>query len=73
MFPMPLYEYQCDDCRTGFEKLVRSWGEDVACPACSSKAVSKQLSTFAMAAGGGSAAPMAGGGSCCGRGGCGCH
>jgi putative FmdB family regulatory protein len=68
---MPLYEYVCDECQARFEKLVRAWGEDVACPECDSAAVSRQLSTFAVASQGGVPVP-AGGGCGCSRGGCGC-
>jgi len=50
---MPLYEYVCTACRTRFEKLVRRFGDEVACPACASEAVEKQLSVFAV----GSSAP----------------
>lgn len=70
---MPIYEYVCGDCRSKFERYVRAWGEPVACPACGSAGVEKQLSRFAMAAGGsgqaGAEAPS--GGACCG-GACGC-
>ena len=67
---MPVYEYVCLECQRAFERYVRSWGEAVACPACSGQRIEKQLSTFAMAGG----QPRAGGGGCgCGRGGCGCH
>jgi putative FmdB family regulatory protein len=45
---MPLYEYVCTACRSRFEKLVRRFGEDVACPSCASSAVDKQLSVFAV-------------------------
>ena len=45
---MPLYEYVCTDCRTEFEKLVRRFGDEVACPSCASAAVDKQLSVFAV-------------------------
>ena len=32
---MPIYEYQCDDCRTKFEKFVRYPDrETVECTAC---------------------------------------
>jgi putative FmdB family regulatory protein len=73
---VPLYEYRCGDCGRLFEKLVRTWNEAVACPACASAAVEKQVSSFAFTGtDGGSGARMSGGGggSCCGRGGCGCH
>ncbi|MCG6922365.1 MAG: zinc ribbon domain-containing protein [Acidobacteria bacterium] len=46
---MPLYEYVCRDCETGFETLVRRFGDEVACPSCSSVRVDKQLSVFAVA------------------------
>jgi putative FmdB family regulatory protein len=45
---MPIYEYVCCGCDTRFEKLVRRWGDEVVCPACSGAAVEKQLSTFAV-------------------------
>jgi putative FmdB family regulatory protein len=65
----------CRDCATKFEAYVRAFGEAVRCPSCRTDAVEKQLSTFAMAASGGSgfASASAGGGCGCGRGGCGCH
>jgi putative FmdB family regulatory protein len=44
---MPIYEYVCTDCHRRFEKLVRRFGEEVACPSCASAAVDKQLSVFA--------------------------
>ncbi len=46
---MPLYEYACPGCGATFEKLVRRFGEPVACPACASPDVEKQLSVFAVA------------------------
>ena len=70
---MPLYEYRCSDCGRLFEKIVRSWSEAVDCPSCSSATVEKQVSSFAMATGGGGNVRAGGGGSCCGGGGCGCH
>jgi putative FmdB family regulatory protein len=71
---MPLYEYVCHGCATKFEAYVRAFGETVRCPACRTDAVEKQLSTFAMAASGGSDGGASAGGGCgCGRGGCGCH
>jgi putative FmdB family regulatory protein len=46
---MPIYEYQCQDCNTKFEKLVRRAAEaaDVNCPSCGQKHLSQQYSTFA--------------------------
>lgn len=71
---MPIYEYVCDSCNARFEKIVFNKQQEIACPKCSSKKATIQLSVFATA--GGSAAPSdgtpSGGGGCCG-GGCGCH
>jgi len=40
---MPIYEYECRDCRQRFEYLLR--GDDVpTCPACASKNLQKQIS-----------------------------
>ncbi len=46
---MPLYEFRCDDCEEEFEKLVRSASaiDDVICPNCSSRKVTKRMSAFA--------------------------
>jgi putative FmdB family regulatory protein len=49
---VPIYEYVCGGCERRFEKLVRRFDEAVACPACASAAVEKQLSVFAVAAAG---------------------
>ena len=51
---MPIYEYQCQDCNTRFEKLVRRAAEvaDVDCPSCGQKRVSQQYSTFSSHANG---------------------
>lgn len=70
---MPIYEYVCAECEAKFERYVRSWGDAVACPACSSPDVEKQLSSFAMAGAGAGpdAGPGRSGGGCCG-GSCGC-
>ncbi|MEO8031350.1 MAG: zinc ribbon domain-containing protein [Gemmatimonadota bacterium] len=74
---MPIYEYQCLACETGFELLVR--GETkIVCPKCDSRKVARTMSLPARHGNGGSAAPdfspigpPKGGG--CGGGGCGCH
>jgi putative FmdB family regulatory protein len=45
---MPIFEYQCDDCGTKFEKLVRRLGgEEVMCPSCGESKLTMQFSTFA--------------------------
>jgi putative FmdB family regulatory protein len=74
---MPIYEYICENCDTRFEKIVINKQQEIACPKCSGKKATIQLSVFATANGSGasakSSAPSSGsGGSCCG-GGCGCH
>ena len=45
---MPLYDYRCRDCGNIFEKLrsVREADVDIECPACHSKHVERQLSSF---------------------------
>jgi putative FmdB family regulatory protein len=43
---MPIFEYECKECRTAFELLVRS-DTKVACPSCESERVVKRLSLFA--------------------------
>jgi len=42
---MPIFEYECRDCREAFELLVRS-DTRIACPACDSERVTKKLSVF---------------------------
>jgi len=49
---MPLYEYECQDCRSHFELLVREQTV-LACPSCQSADVEKQLSVFAVGGNGG--------------------
>jgi putative FmdB family regulatory protein len=69
---VPIYEYVCGSCQHRFEKLVRRFGEEVACPCCASGAVDRQLSVFAVAVA--SPAPAFAGcgqGACTGAGGCG--
>jgi putative FmdB family regulatory protein len=68
---MPMYEYRCLSCGMAFEKYVRAWGDEVACPACDSSRVEKLVSSFAFASAG-SFTGSVGGGCGCGRGGCGC-
>ncbi len=72
---MPLYEYQCSECQTEHELLVRGGEEPEACPACGAAALEKLLSVPASPKTGG--LPLAGppmGGNCglpqCGSGRC---
>ena len=66
---MPLYEYRCEKCQKGFELLRRMSDADtgVECPACQSKRVKRQFSSFAAVGGGASAADAGG----CAKPGCG--
>ena len=46
---MPLFEYACRECDHHFELLVRE-STKLECPKCSSTALDKQLSVFAVSA-----------------------
>jgi len=48
---MPIFEYTCQSCGHHFEHLTRA-DRDAACPACAGRALTKQLSTFAVGANG---------------------
>jgi putative FmdB family regulatory protein len=46
---MPIFEYQCRDCGTKFERIVGSASAaSVTCKQCDSSHVEKLLSTFAV-------------------------
>lgn len=47
---MPIFEYECRDCGTKFEKLVSSPRAKVACSRCAGTRVVQQLSVFAVSA-----------------------
>ncbi len=61
---MPIFEYQCDDCGTEFEKLIRRTSDEaeLACPKCGEKHLQQMFSTFAAKASGPTAAAPQGGG-----------
>ena len=46
---MPVYEFECPECRTPFERFVRSAAAvtDVRCPRCGSPEIERTLSRFA--------------------------
>ncbi len=46
---MPLYEYQCQDCGTQFEKMLRfsEADQNPPCPSCQGEHTRKKLSLFA--------------------------
>lgn len=56
---MPIYEYQCSECKSGFELLVRN-GEQPSCPDCESTKIDKQLSVAAAPRGSGGTLPVMG-------------
>jgi putative FmdB family regulatory protein len=72
---MPIFEYDCHACGVSFEKLVRSTAlaDKVACPKCTSRKITRRMSTCAHAvAGGSSSAPQSSGHTCSGNCGGGC-
>jgi putative FmdB family regulatory protein len=48
---MPIFEYQCRECGTKFEKIVSSSATSVVCRSCESPQVEKLLSIFAVSGG----------------------
>ncbi|MBS1256412.1 MAG: hypothetical protein MAG581_02235 [Deltaproteobacteria bacterium] len=54
---MPLYDYQCGQCESGFTELRRSSEMDspISCPECGSRETRRSVSSFAV---GGSASGM---------------
>ena len=52
---MPIYEYECKQCRKPFEKLVRTMDskEPIVCPDCGSKQTERKPSAFAAVSGSG--------------------
>ncbi len=49
---MPIYEYLCGRCDHEFEKLVLKTSDEISCPKCKSKKVSRKMSAFAFSSGG---------------------
>lgn len=49
---MPIFEYQCNACKTEFEKLVfTSDRNKIICPGCKSREVTKKMSATTSVAG----------------------
>ncbi|MDX1925255.1 MAG: zinc ribbon domain-containing protein [Pirellulaceae bacterium] len=67
---MPLYEYQCKECKRESEVLVRG-SEQPECPACGSKKMEKLLSVTAAPNMHGSSLPTTSAPPTCGRPQCG--
>ncbi len=68
---MPLYEFQCTECDTAFEELVRSSAavSDVKCPTCGGEHIRRKVSTFASKVCGGGASFASSSASSCAPGG----
>jgi len=49
---MPIYEYDCRDCRERFEAFLKRADEDVTCPRCGGTRIEKRFSVFAAKGGG---------------------
>jgi len=45
---LPLFEYECKDCKTRFEQLVYNSSTEVVCRRCGSANLSQLISTFAV-------------------------
>ncbi len=60
---MPIYEYECPECKERFEKLVRSAASqpETTCPACGAEGARRMVSAFASFG----TSPSLGGGSSC--------
>lgn len=71
---MPMFEFECAECRVEFEELVPNTAavRDVKCPSCGSAETKKRVSTFASRMGqSAKAAPPCATGACCLGGNCG--
>jgi putative FmdB family regulatory protein len=68
---MPIYEFQCAECNSPFEELVRSAEavNAVVCPKCGSGEVRKKVSMFASRISGGSTTSFSSAASDCAPGG----
>jgi putative FmdB family regulatory protein len=73
---MPIYEYICGDCSERYEQIVLSRTQAIACPKCSSRSHTLQLSVFsapAKSSNGDKGVTASPASVCCGSGGCGCR
>lgn len=68
---MPIFEFECSQCHTDFEELVRNSeaASKVECPNCGGRKVKKKLSTFAARVNGGTTRPGAASAAACAPGG----
>lgn len=46
---MPIFEFECQECRTEFERIVRRADAtaDIRCPVCNSSKLEEKFSAFA--------------------------
>ncbi|NTW01443.1 MAG: zinc ribbon domain-containing protein [Oscillochloris sp.] len=65
---MPLYEYQCPDCDSRFERLVRSSeaAHKIICPTCGGEKPERLLSLFATSGPRPGSSPASSSGAACG-------
>ena len=45
---MPIYEYDCLDCGSNFERIVSNKSKLLSCQTCGSKKVKKRYSSFSV-------------------------
>jgi len=63
---MPIYEFECNQCKDKFELLVRSSATPLVCPKCSGKDLKRLVSAFAFTSKDGSGVTTASSSSGCG-------
>ena len=49
---MPVYEFECLDCKRDFEQLVMGSGSKIECPHCKGNNANKKMSVCGMSSGG---------------------
>ena len=62
---MPIYEFECRNCHKRIEVLVKPGEQDISCPLCGKKDLTRLLSAFSAPDGGGGHQHASGGCSCC--------
>lgn len=62
---MPLYEFECQECKENFEKLMRLTGvQEAVCPKCGSVKTVRKISAFAANIKGSSSSSLSNAASC---------
>ena len=67
---MPIFEFVCGRCGTGFERLVAGPAAKAPCPECGSRRVRKKFSVFGAKSGGKFTPSQGGGCSSCAKSSC---